>query len=229
MGSIPAFAYLTLALGALGIAAALILWVLRYASSGETSSKESADSSPAAVTPEPEGEQELLRVVRTEKGELAISVQGRRYRHLRAIRDRQVGSETVEAIQAVLAFAEGFLPSSQRPAPQPDSSESTVDPDAFLEQLRRSDIFTLGSRSQSPLEAPLIPVEYINDLVQKRLLEQPDLAGRYVSLSTNSSGSLYIEVDHRTFEAVGDIPEPQVRALIQEAIREWESNYAEPA
>lgn len=231
MSATPSFIYLILALAAFAIAGGLLVWVTGYIrgkGKGKGSPKEHERSPTSVVPTEPEssalaGEQELLRVSRTKKGGLDIFVQGRRYRHLREIKDPQLGNETIEALKAVLAFAEGWLPTSRQASPQPTSRKPTVDEEAFLAQLRQSDLFSVGSPARSSQPGPLIPVEEINDLVQKRLREQPDMVGRHVRLTTGVGGSLRIYVGQQTFDAVSDIPDPQIRALIQDAIREWES------
>ena len=230
MNELPAFVFLILALAALAIAGGLVIWIVGYISGGgkESSKRRRQPPTDVALTgPEtlaPAGEQELLRVSRTEKGELAIFVQGQRYHHLQEIKDPQVGQEAVKALKAALAFAEGWLPSQRQGPPQPLSRNSTVDEEAFLEQLRRSDLFSSGRPAGSFLPQPLIPVEKINDLVQERLQERPDLDGRNIRLTTTVDGSLCIYVGRQTFEAVSDIPDPEVRALIQDAIREWEGS-----
>ena len=228
MGALPSFVYLALALAALAAAAGLLIWVIRYTSSRDTASpkermESSADveSEPVVVEPVPAGERELLRVCRTETGEPAIFVQGQRYRQLQEIKDPQVGCETIEALKAVLAFAEGWLPLKQT-TPPPVPKKSTVDEDAFLERLRRSNMFSTGGY-RSPLSEPLIPVEVINNLVQERLRQRPDLARQRIYLVTESRGNLRIYVGLQSFEAVDDIPDPEIRALIRDAIHEWES------
>jgi hypothetical protein len=221
MGALPPFVYILLALGSLAIAGALLVWVVDYIRSTGSRQREEP---PASVEPTPAGEQELLRVLRTSKDGLAVYAQGQRYRHLREIADPQVGRETVEALQAVLAFAEGWLPAPSRPPVQPAPREPTVDEATFLERLRRGDVFSPRSPAGPSLLEPVIPVEYINDLVQERLREQPDLARRRICLTTEVDGSLRIYVGQQTFQTVEDIPEPAVRALIRDAIREWEGD-----
>jgi hypothetical protein len=232
MGALPPVIYLILTLAAFIIAGGLLIWVAGYIKSGGQGDSKRRQQPPTASalaepgTPAPAGEQELLRVSRTKKGGLAVFVQGQRYRHLREIKDVQVGRETIEALKTVLTFAEGWLPT---PTPsQPAPRESTVDEEAFLERLRRSDLFSLSPRrggaggGVKPRPGPLIPVEKINDLVQERLRERPELAGRHVRLTVGPGESLRIYVGQQTFDAVGHIPDLQIRALIQDAIREWE-------
>jgi hypothetical protein len=219
MGALPPFVYIVLALGSFAIAGALLVWVVDYIRGGGSRRRKEP---PAGVEPAPAGEQELLRVSRTRKDGLAVYAQGQRYRHLHEIADPQVGRETVEALKAVLAFAEGWLPTPSRPPVQPAPREPTVDEATFLERLRRGDVSSPRGPSGPSLLEPVIPVEHINDLVQERLREQPGLAGRRICLTTEVDGSLRIYVGQQTFEAVDDIPEPAVRALIRDAIREWE-------
>ena len=223
-GVLPAFFYLVLALAALGVAGCLLVWVIRYVGRKDDGKSKESPNPDAATPSAPAGEQELLRVSRTQKGELAVYVQGQRYRHLRWITDPQIGRETIEALKTVLAFAEGWLPASPRAPSQSAPVRSTVDEEAFLERLRQSDMFSTRDSSPASWTEPLIPVEAINDLVQKRLQERPDLAGQHVRLTTEASGDLRIYVGPRAFESVDDVPEPEVRALIQDAIREWESS-----
>jgi hypothetical protein len=178
-------------------------------------------------------EQDLLRVSRTKKGELAIFVRGQRYRHLQRITDPEVGREAIEALKAVLAFAEGWLPSIRRQAsgtpPAPDVDQAT-----FLKQLHNTspliqDEKPIGLRGLLPKQAPstmlqpLTFVSEIDDLVQQRLQERSELAQHCIRLFADDVVGLSIQVDGQIFDAVDDISDPQIRALIQDAVCEWES------
>lgn len=223
MGMLPAFFYLILALVALGVAGILLVWIIRYAGSRDGNPRESPKPG-IDVTSAPAAEQEFLRVSRTQKGELAIYVQGQRRRHLREITDPLVGRQTIEAIKAVLAFAEGWLPTSPHTTTEPPSKKSTVNEEAFLERLRRASLFSTQGSSRSPAVQPLVPAEAINNMVQERLEKRPDLAARQIRLTTEADGHLCIHVGLQSFEVVDDIPEPEIRSLIKDAIHEWESS-----
>jgi hypothetical protein len=69
---------------------------------------------------------------------------------------------------------------------------------------------------------PLPLVGEINDLVQKRLRENPELSQHLITLTTAIDGSLRIYVDHQAFQNVDAISNPGVRNLIRSAIQEWE-------
>jgi hypothetical protein len=229
MGALPSFVYLALALAALAAAGLLLVWVIRY--TGSRDGGKPKDQFLAAATekkpatpadPTLAEERELLRVARTDKGVVGVFVQGQRYHRLQEIKDPQVGCETIEALKAVLTFAEGWLPLKPTTT-QTAARKSTVDEEAFLEQLRSSNLFSAGSSSRLSPSEPLIPVEVINNMVQERLHKRPDLAAQRVFLATESRRTLRIYVGMQSFEAVDDIPNAEVRGLIQDAIHEWES------
>jgi hypothetical protein len=233
MGALPSFFYLIIALAALAVAGGLLVWVIRYVGNRDDGRSGEQSQPPAVVEPAPTGERkpshvtridELLRVSRTGNGGLAVYVQGQRYHHLQEIKDPQVGCETIEALKAVLTFAEGWLPSLQQNSPQCTIRKPAVNEQVFLEQLDRGGLLSPRSPARPPLPGPLIPVEVINDLVQKRLQERPDLSRWPICLTTGVGGSLRIYVGLQTFEAVDDIPQLEVRALIHDAIREWEGS-----
>ncbi len=240
MDAIPPFVFLILALALLATAGGLGIWLFDYVRSGgkrNTKDRRSppADSSAEAVTLAPTGEQELLRVSRME-GEVVVLVQGQRYRHLREIEDPQAGREAIEALKATLAFAEGWLPSPRRDSEMSAvpavPAVAAVDEDAFLEQLRQPDLFSLAEPSglfgrkrkrtpSTPLTPLLTPADEINDLLQQLLRKRPDLDRYKVTLTTGEDGGLCIHVGAQTFAAVDDVPDLEVRSLIQDAIREW--------
>jgi hypothetical protein len=182
------------------------------------------------------GERELLRVVRTGSDRLNVVVHGRRYHHLREITDSRTGYETVEALKAVLGFAEGWLPALVDATLRPARETPSGDQEAFLKHLRQNDTSS-GSGiagpidwlrkpiSSSPSAGPLrTPAEQIDDAIQRRLRKRPELAGQSIRLSTGPDGGLRIHVGLQVYDAVDDVPDPQARALIQEAIREWEAS-----
>jgi hypothetical protein len=192
------------------------------------------------ISPSP---RELLSICRTENGELAVFVQGQRYHHLRGIKDRQVGTETIEAIRCVMAFAEGWLPAPRQEPIQPAPIKSTVEPvkptvdeETFLERLRQTDLFPAEKKPPGLLDGlrigrvrrefdPLMtPADAINHLVQQRLEEHPGMARQDISIITGEDGGLCFRVGIRTFTEIASIPDSEVRALIQDAIREWKES-----
>ncbi|HET91718.1 MAG TPA: hypothetical protein ENN99_13420 [Chloroflexi bacterium] len=187
-------------------------------------------------------EQELLRVVRTVEGKPVVLVRGNRYDRLQDIKDALAERDAAEAVHALLAFAEGWLPAlkhipSQAPPPSAETEEM------FLKMLREADLFASGRKPSllsgggsvltamdqsfqdlvtSPGSRLVAPAEQINSLVQQRLQDRPDLRKHgIIRISTSMDGSLRFHVGLKSFDAVDDITDPQVRALIADAIQEW--------
>jgi hypothetical protein len=251
MDAIPPFVFLVIALALLCMAGALGVWIFNYfTGGGATSSKrreplvvpEIESASPSADEPAgesaqapPPADQALLCVRRTERGELAVFVQGQQYYHLRGIKDAQVAQETLEVVKCVTAFAEGWSPAAEQARAEPSPPEPAADEESFLDQLRQTDLFSLetgtsssglfGRRNKRKLSSQpqslVTPADQINDLVQQRLDEQPVKAYQDIKITTGDDGGLCFHVGGRTYAQVDQIPDPEVKTLIQDAIQVW--------
>jgi hypothetical protein len=250
MDAIPPFVFLILIVALLAMAAGLVVWLFGYIRDGDTRNSKSSQpgtSGPSQTTTiegDPAilvGTQEMLSVRLEENGELAVFVQGRRYRHLHEIEDRQAGREAVQAIKCVMTFAEGWLPAPREESPQPvpvkpvvdQSAQHALDGEAFLEQLRQSDLFPLEKkppgmldglvrrRARRSLDPLLTPADAINDIIQRRLEGRPDLVRHNIRLTTGQDGGLRFHVGLQTFTVAEDISEPEIRGFVQDAIQEW--------
>ncbi len=237
MDTIPTPVFLVLSLALLTLAVGMGIWLYNYALGKGAESSKREGSKTTGSLPEnelsiPASAQELLSVHRLERGELAVFVRGQRYYHLRGIKDAQVGIDAVEAVVRVMSFAEGWIPTLQKKQSQPDPRPSSLDQEAFLEQLRQSDLFPeeksspgmlgqLARRSSKTASPLLTPADQIHALVQQRVKEQPDMAKWDIRVTTSTDGSLRFRVGLHTFSDVDDISDPKAKALIQDAIREW--------
>jgi len=239
MDVLPPALFIVLALVAFGVAGALLVWVIGYVRSG---ARRRADEGAASATARAEpgaaarpGDGELLCVSRTKRGRLDVIVQGRHYRHLREISDPQVGQETVSAINAVMAFAEGWLPESRQNPPHSDEDAAVrpvSDGRGLLREPEQRDpppvstssgLFGRPRRRRSPATRQLLltPADEIDQLVQDRLAQRPEFGGQQVRLATGDDGGIRFHVGGRAFAAVDEIPDPDLQALIRDAIREW--------
>lgn len=238
MNSLPPFVYLIFTAAAFALAVGGFIWLVGYIGRGTkekgTPQEEKPESLLEAENHSPPDEVELLRVSRSGDGKLTVFVQGKPRRRLREITESQAGRETVEAIKAVLTFAEGWLPSIQQQVPASPPPESSVPPESFLRQLRQAPpppsikppglLAPLQSRIPSNMLDPLPLVDEIDEIVQRRLQEHPETEKNHVRLTTGPSGGLRIYVGRQAFDAVSEITDQQVKALIQDAIREWEGD-----
>lgn len=199
---------------------ALLTWLITYIGRerGPAPRHHPEDEEPAT--------DDLLRVVRT-KGGPSVVVQGKRLRHLREIKDRDVGQETVLAVEAVLKFAEGWLPALQREkrpftsAKTQSAAGVTASPPPIHQgsPLAGQRAVAGGTASAEPLRL----VEEINGLIQERLQERPDLARRGIRLTRDMDGRPLIYVDKHAYHSADEIPDPEVSVFIRETIQIWEN------
>lgn len=163
----------------------------------------------------------------------ALAEKGRSYRQLGEVVQKAT-AKTIERLNTALASAEDKLASTETtqtsPGRLPSPSENQgvsgpPPPEAALPPL--------PTKPQRVLERPVTGIpgrtldplnltDEIDRMVQQKLKNRPDLAGRRVRLANGLDGGLRIYVDDDVFEAVGDITDFKVREIIRDAIREWE-------
>lgn len=240
MGALPPAFFLIVVAVISAIVGGTLTWLIGYINRGwgekEAQSRpapaekpSASDASPAddsdaaavleeavAAESEDQAEHELLRVSRTKEA-LVVFVQGQHRRHLDELVDPQARQEAIDALQAIVTFAEGWLPTPEEPTHVP-----AFDENAFLEQLQGEPPLTKVGNVAEPASDLLPFVQEIERLVQRRLESRPDLAEREIRITTDLMGNLRIYVGQQGFDSAADISDAEVRTLIQEAIREWE-------
>ena len=160
----------------------------------------------------------------------ALAEKGRSYRELGKV-IQKAATKTIEQINTTLTSVEDKLTQTETPPEQrlssPPKNQDSLSPPP------ESTLPPLPARSQRVLERPVTGLpgrmldplnltDNIDQMVQQKLRERPDLAGRRVRLANSLDGGLRIYVDDDVFEAVGDITDFKVREIIRDAIREWE-------
>lgn len=73
-----------------------------------------------------------------------------------------------------------------------------------------------GLRSPTPTLA-----EQLDEILQDLLRQRPELPYRAVRFETLRDGTLGITVGSQRYHRPEDVPDPDLRALLQEAIRQW--------
>ncbi len=69
---------------------------------------------------------------------------------------------------------------------------------------------------------PLTMVQQINQILERKLRDLPE-ARRAVRLVESSSGSVRVYVGVDAYDSIDEVPDPEIRRLIQEAVAEWEA------
>ena len=217
MGSLPPAVLIMVVAALSALAGAVLTWLIIYLTRDRRPERRDSGSADAGAS-----SGDLMRVVASKSGP-TILIKGQRRHHLREIRDRKTGEETVAAVRAVLAFAEGWLPSLQAEGdkPQPVTTPDPVRP-AVVEpppQERAAVARPASSRSSAD---PMRLVEEIDRLLQKRLTEHPEFAQERIRLTRDVNGRLLIYVGQNRYRSTGDIPNDNVAEFVRETIRIWE-------
>lgn len=66
-------------------------------------------------------------------------------------------------------------------------------------------------------------VDEVNDILQKKLIGSP-LAGKGIHLMENHNNEIRFWVGLNSYNDVEDIPDQEVRTIIDESVKEWEQN-----
>lgn len=169
---------------------------------------------------EPADAVELLRVWRDlASGALIVEIDGRRFQSADELRraglERRLNG-VMQDLNALIGRAAAGLPrpaAEEPPAPPAESS------------LRHIARVAMGQPTTPPAApAPRSIADQIEDLLQQRLAAAPAFHGREIHVKPSLHGGVQIVVDDRQYEGVGDIDDPEVRALIEDVVREWEAD-----
>lgn len=185
-----------------------------------------AAPSASETAPEPPAHDavELLRVYRDlADGSLIVVIGGQPFRSFAELRDADLDRR----LQAVLRDLEALTGLARPPAPAVSAAQEypaedlPARPPSMFRQMTR---VAMGQRPE-----PLVPptpersiAEEIEDLLQERLRDRPEFAGRDIHVRPALSGGVTIEVDGQFFEGVGEVTDEAVRALLTEVVRTWE-------
>ncbi len=203
-----------------------------------------------ATTELPKDAIEIFRVLRIgSMGELVVEVDGRLYQKITQIRDGTTGRRVLLAIQELGGFtgphASDALPELHRMGAGTQApgaaSRLTEEQQAFLDGLGQAGSSTPESTGQdmnlvgfwrqgfsrsgrkttsaAPDKSFVVELE---ELLQARLASRPELDLQSIHFRSTPAGDLRIEVDGGLYEAVDDVPYPEVVSLLKSVIRSWE-------
>ncbi len=94
-------------------------------------------------------------------------------------------------------------------------------PGTMFRQMGRA---AMGQSPQAADEKPSLTIaDQIEALLQARLVNLPSYSRRTIHVRPSVSGGVKIEVDGQYYDGVGDVTDPDVRELLMDVVREWES------
>jgi hypothetical protein len=102
---------------------------------------------------------------------------------------------------------------------------TAADLNRWLGTDRTSSVRPAPAETPAKRAAPRRPasmVEQINAILEKRLLERPELS-RGIRLAEGPGGAIKVYVGIDSYNGIDDVPGADIRQLIREAVAEWEA------
>ena len=116
----------------------------------------------------------------------------------------------------------------QRPQPAPSSAARPAPPPVVAprpaETAPAAPPLAGAAKPPEPVSAPTTMVGQIDAILQTKL-SGTSLAGRGIRLVESAQGGAMVVVGMNRYAGVGEVPDPEIQALIRAAIAEWESKY----
>jgi hypothetical protein len=129
----------------------------------------------------------------------------------------------------------GTAPSTSPPTPQaaPTSprlsdlaSASMIEPPAPQQGYSIVGFFRRGFEAPpaEPLPSSTAWIDEIDEILQRSIRQLPAPLSRPVHVASGDDGLLQIIVGIQTYRSADEVPDPQIRGLIQAAVAEWEQS-----
>lgn len=196
-----------------------------------------------------QNELEIMRVLRVPPmGKLVVSFNNQRYESITELTEANVRQLMQAAIGELITFAGGYqklvdagvaapLTSSQAENPIGPAKNEAVE---FIDRLEkeRDELLSTQSKPNISLLANLRPrparneasankmlslVEQVDEILQRYLLTDPELAKRKIHLVQDANGGLIIDVDGKRYQRPREIEDPRIQVMIKRALKEWEA------
>ena len=138
---------------------------------------------------------------------------------------RRTASESWTELPASLSG----LPSPRASAPRLSAlaSPGTTEPPDPQRSYSLIDYFRRGFQTPQPTEAvpsPTAFIEEIDEVLQRMIRALPTPPSQPVRVASGEDGLLQIIVGIRAYQSADEVPDAQIRRLIQAAVAEWEGS-----
>jgi len=183
------------------------------------------------------GGQEILRMMRDPAtGQVTIYIGGRPYTNFQDIQNPENEQAFTMAFRLLQAFsenalaapppaseAEALLQPAEAPRPAPVAYRAAELPPPELPSMQPFRQWR-NLRGKQPAATKYVVksiTEQIEDQLQDKIARTP-LARRGVHVRSEPQGNAVFMLEGKTYSTVDDVPDPDVRQAIREAILEWE-------
>jgi len=168
---------------------------------------------------------DFLQVRLNPQGIWEVLVGGVRYTNLNAVPDKETRDQVVDAVRILAAFSRDYIQKQRKtPAPHVDAQPDAVSSGRVVPPpVSASSEPELRRPSTPPMWMPEINLaKEIGDILDELKARSPSLSSRDVRLQNAPNGGVAFIVDGALYNAVEEIPDLEVQALIRSATKEWE-------
>jgi hypothetical protein len=181
----------------------------------------------------------LLRL-KNENNQLVLEVDGDRL-NTTPLQPAQ-RKRLIDLLTLIRPFLEGAAPAqpasprSVAPPPQQAPQASTLTPverqavfggqvQPKVEPVPAKITLPFGTKKkEEPVLSPLTMVEQIDAILQTRIANTP-FAALGLKIQEGPGGLVNVIVGDKKYEGVGDVPDPNVQAVLRAAVEEWEKKF----
>jgi hypothetical protein len=181
----------------------------------------------------PEDAIEVLRVYRDlSDGRLIVQIGDRYFRHSGDVRQpellRRIATIIRDMMVQFVGSQSGLSASASGAAPLPTAETSAAGPlpiEPPAEVLKGGFRKLAGSVVQSASQGTPGIATAIEDFLQYKLINTPQLSTRSIHIRTTPDHGVRIEVDGHYYDAISDIVDADVREFLAVTMREWEARH----
>ena len=178
-------------------------------------------------TPTPEGSIEVLRVWRSTDGALQVGMDGQSLATPNALQSDQRRRliKTVIDLRPWLEAQPEVKPAAPTPAAPVAEAPAQVAPAAPSAPVQAAPPSPKPAKKAAEEKAPPLVIksiiEQIDDVLQAKLVGSA-FEKREIHLAEGPVGTVIVKVGLNKYEGIDAVPEPEIQALIRQAIGEWE-------